>query len=73
MGWNDTAQNPITGEVGPRCPSQPTQPDIDCRPALAYGTWECGLPSGHQGWPDVIGDQDASQYQDHSWSQTAGG
>jgi hypothetical protein len=66
----DTATHPITGEIGPKCPATPTVPDIDCRAELATGTWECMLPTGHQGWSGIENGIDLSTYNKHSWSQT---
>jgi hypothetical protein len=68
--WGTTATHPVTGATVDRCPATPSPVDVAYRRELATGTWECGLPNGHQDWPDADGDVDLTRFQLHSWSQT---
>jgi hypothetical protein len=83
MAWSETT-HPVTGEPVLRCKEKVKAADIECHPELAPGVgWECGLPEGHENWPDimevsrddgygnvVIDTFDLIQYRPHSWSFT---
>jgi hypothetical protein len=70
MAWDEYTVHPVSGQNVLRCQLQPSPPEIDARPELAQGTWECGNPAGHQGWANVEGDRDLRDFKAHSWSQT---
>lgn len=83
MAWDDNATHPVSGAIVPRCQARPGAPDIEGRPELGRHVWECGLPAGHEDWPDTMTVErddgaggtvtdvyDLTRHRRHSWSNT---
>jgi hypothetical protein len=70
MAWSDETTHPVSGATVPRCQLRPTAQDIQDRPELGAHVWECGNPTGHQGWANVQGDRDLTEFHAHSWTNT---
>jgi hypothetical protein len=82
--YGPLAMDPFTRESVPRCTARPSGEDIKRRRDLAKGKWECGLPAGHEDYPDSVevtrfdessGEDvtdfvDGTRHQPHSWGQT---